>query len=345
MEFIDPVVAADELTANSDGKTSQENHNQTEEVVHKLEDEINNAYTLVENNFANLWSNALKNANNLQERYKFEERKKELVEQLNKAKTNLGNKEIVQDNIKNIETQLKDLGEHVKNLETKINYENLSTQANNALDSLDSTLELVEKQAGKYVNQFTSFFSSIVSIDSNDESSNSRNNSETIFSNENYGSSRFDNELFKLHTNEAYFTSPESKEEEEELKNFKSDNKTEEISQLLEKYPNTLTKLMNDLVPVKVSYNLFWYRYFKSEDAMKISDQRRKELLEKNSDPESKSQDKKSTSISTSDAEEEEEFTWDDEDDEDEAVDVAKESASEAKEKKSNSDDNDDDWE
>ena len=67
----------------------------------------------------------------------------------------------------------------------------------------------------------------------------------------------------------------------DEIESFNADNKTKEISGLLEKYPNTLTKTMNDLVPLKISYNLFWYRYFKNDDKLKEQEKKRKELLER----------------------------------------------------------------
>ena len=67
----------------------------------------------------------------------------------------------------------------------------------------------------------------------------------------------------------------------DEIESFNADSKTKEISGLLEKYPNTLTKTMNDLVPLKISYNLFWYRYFKNDDKLKEQEKKRKELLER----------------------------------------------------------------
>ena len=52
--------------------------------------------------------------------------------------------------------------------------------------------------------------------------------------------------------------------------------KTKEISDLLEKYSTTLTKTMNELVPVKIAYNLFWYRYFKQENKLKEHERKEK---------------------------------------------------------------------
>lgn len=84
----------------------------------------------------------------------------------------------------------------------------------------------------------------------------------------------------KLHTTEEFYLSDEL-DDENEIKNFNADEKTKEISDLLEKYSTTLTKTMNELVPVKIAYNLFWYRYFKQENKLKEHEKKRKELLQK----------------------------------------------------------------
>lgn len=165
----------------------------------------------------------------------------------------------------------------------EVDLKNLQQHASNTLDSLDSTLELVEKQAGKYVTQLTSFFSGMVSVNPGDLQPDE--STETLFKTplnpkENYGTSRYDNDLYNLHTTASIYTSDEA-DSEEEIKKFNADAKTAEISKLLKDYPNTLTKLMNDLVPVKISYELFWYRYFKAEAKLKESEKKRKELLKR----------------------------------------------------------------
>ena len=330
-------------------KTEGVNDNKTEEAVHKLEDEIDQAYTAVETRFAGLWSSASKNANELQEKYKLEEHKNQLLEQLSSAKTNINNRAKVTENLGQIEEQLKALSGHIPEVDLK----NLQQHASSTLDTLDSTLELVEKQAGKYVTQLTSFFSGMVSVDPGQQQQDEA--SETLFktplnTKENYGTSRYDSDLYNLHTTASIYTSDEA-DSEEELKKFNADTKTNEISKLLKEYPNTLTILMNDLVPVKISYELFWYRYFKAEAKLKESEKKRKELLKK-----------KETKDVIENDDDEEEFTWDDDEEED-VVDVAKEAQGEhdakpakdanstqaSSEKKAsdanNDDDDDDDWE
>lgn len=343
MEFYDPIIAQEELP-----KTEGLNDNKTEEAVHKLEDEIDNAYSAVEARFAGLWSSASKNANDLQEKYKLEEHKNQLLEQLNSAKENINNKAKVTESLGQIEEQLKTLSGHMPEVDIK----NLQQHASDTLDTLDSTLELVEKQAGKYVTQLTSFFSGIVSV--NPDALVQQQNSETIFKaplndKENYGTTRYDSDLYSLHTTASTFTSEEN-DEKEEFDKFSADSKTDEIALLLEKYPSTLTKLMNDLVPVKVSYELFWYRYFKAEAKLKEFEQKRKDLLKR-----------KENKDADDNQDDDEDFAWDDDEDE-EIVDVGKETQQDPKnsqsktetavekpidEKKNgdNDDDDDDDWE
>lgn len=315
MEFYDPIVAQEELP-----KSEGVNDNKTEEAVHKLEDEIDNAYSAVEARFAGLWSSASKNANELQEKYKLEEHKNQLLQQLGSAKVNINNRTKVTENLGQIEEQLKALSGHIPEVDIK----NLQQHATSTLDSLDSTLELVEKQAGKYVTQFTSFFSGIVSVNPNGPQQDE--GTETLFNThlndkENYGTSRYDNDMYNMHTTSSTYTSDQM-DDKEELKTFSADSKTGEISKLLKDYPSTLTKIMNDLVPVKISYELFWYRYFKAEKKLKESEQKRKELLRRKENKDSNDKD------------DDDDFTWDDEEDED-VVDIVKEEQNEQDAKRS----------
>lgn len=325
---MDPIVAEEEIPkpaeTHAEGKTEQ--------TVHQLESEINKAYDSVEKRFGELWTSASKNAEGLQEQYHLDQRKDEILKQLNNAKANINDKAKVSEHLAQFETQFKSLKDQVQLSEVNlpdIDFKKLNQQANTYLDTLDNRLEQVEKQAGKYVNQFASFLTGIVSVDNGDSTTEQTfgEDKETLFSStlgSNYGTSRYDSELFKLHTTAKLFLN-EDLDVESELKAFKVDAKTEEISKLLEKYDQTLRKLMNELVPVKISYQSFWYRYFKLENNLKEQEEKRRQLL----------QSKESKSGAN---EEEEEFTWDDDDEEDEVVDVGKEVKLESK-------DDDDDWE
>ncbi|KAK6454773.1 uncharacterized protein RJT20DRAFT_51963 [Scheffersomyces xylosifermentans] len=335
MEFADPVVAQEELPKKPEDAPTDV---QTEEKVQKLESEIDRAYTLVESKFQDLWASASKNTTDLQEKYKLDEVKQSLLTQLNSAKESLSanNTLNVSENLASIEEQLK----KVKLPEVKVDLKNLQSQANSALDTLDSKLEIVEQQAGKIASSFASFFTNIIAVAPETPETNEK---ETLFSSpginnhENYGNSRYENDLYKLHTTESYYVSPDLDDKDGEK--YDADTQTKEIAELLEKYPTTLTKLMNEIVPVKVSYNLFWYRYFKNSDKLKESEKKRKELLMR-----------KENSQNTNNGDDEEEFTWDDDEEEEEAVDVAaeekaKDAKASSKTTKDEDEDKDGDWE
>lgn len=60
---------------------------------------------------------------------------------------------------------------------------------------------------------------------------------------------------------------------EEYLANFQIDEKTQDISAELEKYPDSLQPMFERLVPTTVSYNDFWQRYFYRCDVERIQDE------------------------------------------------------------------------
>lgn len=309
MEFADPIVAAEEISKSEESEL--EPKSQTQNAIHRLEDDIDSAYSAIESKFSSLWANASQGALDLQEKMKLEERKQSLIDQVSKAKENINNSRLVQENIQSVEKQLKEISEQVKSLETKVPVNTISSQANRALDSLDSKLEIVENQAGKLVSLFTSFFSSIVSIDSPKEESIKE--LETIFSSPGipgaaYSSSRYDTDLFKLHTSEHFYLNGNV----EDNHDVAIDGKTEEISSLLKQYPDTLEQLMNRLVPVEILYKKFWSRYFVQEQRLRENERSRKELLSKD--------ELNSGADLSKDFEEddEEDFTWDDDDDDEE---------------------------
>lgn len=293
MEFVDPIVTQDEAPEPKKGGDTKTDH-----AVQALESEIEKAYESVEARFGSLWSNATKNANELQEKYQVEEHRKQLLDQLKVAKDNINNKAKVTETLAQFEEQFK------KVPIPEVDLKKLQLLANDALDALDSKLEIVEQQAGKYVSQMSSFFTNFVSIAApQSDAKQVEEEPSTIFvapshPTSEYGTSRYENELFKLHTTAEYYTEPI---EDDKADSFNADSKTKEIAQLLEKYPNTLTKLMNEIVPVKVPYNAFWYRYFHHDDELKQAEKRRQELQKENSDEE-----------------EEDDFTWDDDEDEEE---------------------------
>lgn len=322
MEFMDPIVAEEEIS-ELPKNSKPHDEGKTEQNIHQLEQEITNAYDAVEKRFGDLWSSASKNADDLQQKYHLEQRKNEVLKQLNSAKANINDKAKVSDHLAQFELQFKSLKDQVHLSEMsfpEIDFQKLNEQTSSYLDSLDNRLEQVEKQAGKYVNQFASFLSGMVSVNNGDSSTEQTFTDEkelqfpsSLRSAANYGTSRYDSELFKLHTSPEMFLN-DKLDEETELKAFNVEDKTETISELLEKYDATLRKVMNEIVPVKISYPAFWYRYFKLEADLKLQDEKRRKLLQT-----------KKQKTGAEDEEEEEDFTWDDDEDEEGVVDVAKE--------------------
>ena len=90
---------------------------------------------------------------------------------------------------------------------------------------------------------------------------------------------RFEAQLHAIHTSLDKFTKdPESEEYASWKEDFDIDKKTESIRQDLEKYEE-LRKTMEKLVPEKVDYKNFWYRYYFLRMIIEADEQRRKEFL------------------------------------------------------------------
>lgn len=339
------------------GNNDERNDTKTEQVIEQLNSEVENTFSKMESGWSNMWNSASKSANELQKQYHLEEYKKRLVDQLQNAKNNMDNTRTVQSGLGAVEQQLKNLGK-------QLHVEDVQNATSNVLENLDGKIGQVEQHTGRYMSQFASLFSDMFAI------TPAENEKEELFSRpslnarEEYGTSRYENELYHLHTNPSYYLDSE-RDNKEEHELFKEEERKEEITVLLKKYPKSLEKLMNELVPLKVSYKDFWYRYFKAREQLTSAEQKRKQLMVSKS------------SASFKDGrgevdEEEENFTWDDEDDAD-VVDLGKEmgktsnagkktvsdektKVSEGPEKKTqkdatekndenNNDDDDDDWE
>lgn len=287
MEFQDPVVQQEEIQEIQPDK--KHDKTSTEENVEKLEEEIDVVYSIVETNLKNLWNKTSEEAKVVNEKYN--ETKDQLLQQLNKLKISP-----TVENLKSIETQFSNLNLDNQYLtKLKQNVENLdqidiSGKANNALDLLDSHLEQVENKAINYVKSFGSFWSSVISVEDPKQKIPAKDNETTLFkSSIKYGTSRYDQDLYKLHTESEYYL------KDDKIDNFNPDDKTDEISNLLSKYPE-LNQLMNDLVPIKISYAQFWYHYFNQRLVIEKDEQIRKKLTETH--------------------DEAEEFDWDDDEEE-----------------------------
>lgn len=200
-------------------------------------------------------------------------------------------------------------------METSVDFDNLKEKANQALDELDSKLEKIEHQAGKWVSLFTSFFSTMVSVDETPDSQHESKDEAEIgqaFPGASYGTSRYEMELFKFHTDESLYHPRNGDVNESARDDVHA--RTDEISSLLEEYPETLLRLMKKLVPLKLTYDDFWSQYFAYEEDLKKSERQRKSLLSKDA-PSLVGTDKEGPSPHI-ELDTEEDFVWDEEEDE-----------------------------
>lgn len=244
------------------------------------------------------------------------ELKQDILTQIASAKESLAANELLQTNVTFAENKLKELTERVKSTDVGSTFDAVSTRANQALDTLDSQLEIVEKQASKFVSLLTSFFSSMVVVKEEPQAATvtaevpktDRAFSRILTSA--YGNTRFENDLHKLHTTESFYLEG-SADEEKRLATFDVSSKTTDISKLLAKYPDTLQSLINRLVPEKIRYDVFWYRYFEQELQLKQQEESRKKLLKKPEGNISDAQPVKTGGDEDED-DDDDDFTWDD---------------------------------
>lgn len=271
MDFNEPVISHQQLL-------NDEVPNSTEHSIPamaRLEHDIDDVYSLIESKISTFWNSASRSVQGTQ----------------SKSNTQLGEHERKKDGAL---VEKKSISGLLDASDPKIDLASISVLANKALDDLDSKLEIVEKKAGYFVNSITSFFSN-ASVNKSTSLAN-RNVDDSsplpIIPGDAYGSSRYDMELFKLHTTEDLFLD-DKLDDVTELSKFVVDDMTEDISSLLSKYSETLEKLMKKLVPTKLTYNKFWFRYFKQESKLRAGEKARKELLSQ-SDVAEKSEHNKS---------------------------------------------------
>ncbi|KAH3663433.1 hypothetical protein WICMUC_005959 [Wickerhamomyces mucosus] len=323
----------------------------TEESFHRIEDEISKTYNIVEAK-AGLWGSSIGNFlnKNLKIDQYIDETKKSfeslnLDSKLNDAKLKL------EDNFKG-------------KIDTKSLINNISEKTNTYLDELDKELEQVENITGGYFNKFTQIFTNNIDdgdkdtdVDFIDENEgnllfNVKGNNKNNNGNINITSNRTEAQLIALNSLRDLYLKNDSTSSN--FQNFKSskfniESKTDEISQNLQN--NQLSKLFNELVPEKISYEEFWAIYYYNVELIKIQELQRKKLLNKEI-------------INT---EQDDNLTWDDDEEEDDdkvksdgtyelnsvnssTVEVNKspkkvETKAEDEEKDEEEEDDDDDWE
>ncbi|CCF57251.1 hypothetical protein KAFR_0C02580 [Kazachstania africana CBS 2517] len=192
---------------------------------------------------------------------------------------------------------------------------NTSAKAQKILSDLDSGLANVESVATSYWNKVTAptFWSNVTEQLSSKLESVGLNKPDLnpIKENESKEGSvsllaagnRTEAELKNLSCNKQVFLQRGSKPSLDA--DFYIDSKTDEISQILSK-DKSLEKLMNEIVPVKISYVDFWNIYFYERDAILKKEEKRREILERSKQEETHNED--------------EEGGWDDEEEDDDNI-------------------------
>lgn len=159
----------------------------------------------------------------------------------------------------------------------------LSDKAQDALKTLDSHLQSVETIAQGYWSKVSgkSFWSSMA------DSLGSKFDDVVTFKNEksqesqstayrNAAATRTEAELRQLSSDPEFYLNYK----DDFPKTFAADNYTSDITELLA-HDEHLRKLMNDIVPEKISYQDFWAIYFSSKEKILAKENIRKEILEK----------------------------------------------------------------
>lgn len=326
MEFIEPVVATPEP---SSPKVELEANKHTEEAIHQLEDEIDKGYTAVEQRLAALWTSYQMDAKTKQLGELLEGPRAQLTEEIEKRRVQLTEQLKLAREL----DQVKELEKKLSELPITQAKENL----NKGLDAVDSQLEKIENAAMGYVLLFTLFLLKVVTVEPEQDETTTK---ETLFSREedtpnfmkHYGTLRYEQELYKLHTDTKLYTNPI--EDEEAANKIDVEGKTEEITGLLAKYPALQHTML--LVLATVDYKTFWTRYYSHLAQLEENEKKRQAL--------------KGDLKLTGDDDDDEDFTWSDDDD-----DNAGECATKTEEKKSvlllekqtpdTSNEDDDDWE
>lgn len=284
---------------------------QSDDLIKSLENKVSSFWAMASQHKPNGQGEGLESLSEL---------KQDILTQISSAKESLAKNETLQSNVIFAENKLKEMAERVKTTDVGIDFNSVSSQANKALDTLDSKLEIVEQQATKFVSLLTSFFSSMVLVSPPKEEPKEADRSFSSVLAASYGNSRYESDLQKLHTTDSFYLSDEL-DNESELASFDAQSKSDEINDLIEKYPHTLKPLMNKLMPEQISYSTFWYRYFKREQQLKQQEESRKKLLSTPKKTLRKLLDGSNKLAETEkagndDNEDDDDFTWDDEEDE-----------------------------
>ncbi|ERF74089.1 hypothetical protein EPUS_08137 [Endocarpon pusillum Z07020] len=203
---------------------------------------------------------------------------------------------------------------HKKRTESEVIRENESlisrfrSEAAKRLKDIEKAEDAADEALLRFGTNIRNFLRDAVAIaPPSEEIGEARNSSSVLFESKDSSgkrvihTTRFDAQLHVIHsTLDSFAKDPISGEWPKFKDEFKIDEKTEDISSDLSKYPE-LRRAMEQLVPEKVDYKDFWCRYYFLRLVIQTEEQKRKDLLKG----------------ASSQNEEDEEVTWDaDSDDE-----------------------------
>ncbi|KAI5299466.1 hypothetical protein KEM55_002118, partial [Ascosphaera atra] len=156
-------------------------------------------------------------------------------------------------------------------------------EAAKRLKDLQKAEDAADEALIRFGTNLTSFFKDAISVTGPEDASNT--SGDVMFESRDRSgkrvihASRLEAQLHVIHTNtDRLMSEPDSQAWPEWKKNFKVEEKTADVANDLEKYPE-LRKAMEALVPEKVAYGDFWCRYYFLRHIVETEDQRRKEIL------------------------------------------------------------------
>lgn len=158
----------------------------------------------------------------------------------------------------------------------------LRTEASKRLKDLQRAEDAADEALLKFGSNIRDFLRDAISVAPPDESTEG---SQVMFESKDaqgkrvIHTSRFDAQLHVIHTSTESFTKdPSASEYEQWTEDFDIDEKTEDISGDLTKYPE-LRATMEKLVPDQIPYADFWKRYYFLRHGIETAESRRRDLL------------------------------------------------------------------
>ena len=131
------------------------------------------------------------------------------------------------------------------------------------------------------------FLRDAVAVSPPEESQEPNNQSKVLFESKDHAgkrvihTNRLDAQLHLIHTRSASFAQDPDTEGSsctDFRSQFKIDDRTADIAQNLDKYPD-LRRRMEELVPEKVDYESFWSRYYFLRQGLERAEEKRREML------------------------------------------------------------------